>query len=178
MEFVMKKMILLLTILICCISQAWSQRIVSLNEDELINNLTLQTEEDQAFSHVKPITGVRVVKVISETYPTGEDIAIGQITTVYHHDGAYIYVYTFEQGEGQEPYAWIHSTDIQAKYLIKTLNICQLSNGELVICEKGGEFFGRLRVWDISSYGNGIFEYQIRTVSPGNKPFRTRLQIN
>lgn len=171
-------MILLFSMFILFTSQAWSQYRASINEEELINNLEIHTQKNQIFSPTKPITSVRVIRVASSNYPNGEVIQAGQITTLYHHDGEYIYVYTFEQGEGQEPYAWIHNSDVQAKYLIKTISICQLSNGQLDSCDKGGEFVGRLRVWDISAYGNGVFEYQIRSSSSGNKPFRTKLQIN
>lgn len=174
----MKKMMLLFSILACFASQTWSQSMVSLNEEELINNLALEAQENIFFSPAKPITSVRVVKVSSSAYPTGEEIQPGQIGTLYHHDGKFIYVYTFEQGEGQEPYAWIHSTDIPARNLIKTISICQQSNDQIDTCDKSGEFVGRLRVWDISVYGNGPFEYQIRSISSGNKPFRTRLNIN
>lgn len=49
-------------------------------------------------------------------------------------------MYTFEEGDGIEPFASIHKTDLPNQYLTETISICRKSNGDLDKGINGGEF--------------------------------------
>lgn len=171
----MKKMILVFSMLVFLASQAWSDSFVSIKKDELMADFSLQIQGRNLVT-TQPIVAVEVLKVYSSSYPDGEAIDEGQLSTIYHHEGKEIYVVTFEMGEGIEPAARIKNISLPAKYEIEMLAVCN-KNGQIVECRNGGEFFGKIRLWNISAYGNGLFSYQIKSIAPGNKIFNTKLEI-
>ena len=73
--------------------------------------------------------------------------------TKYHHGGAHVRVVTVERGMGQA------TATMNGAYLreLKTVGVCDRGGGYWVACRNGQVIEGRLRVWDATGKGNGLF---------------------
>lgn len=173
----MQKAIVFLLSMICITSQLWAQSDLHVALEDL--NQSILFTKIQNFEPAKPIVSVQVVSVLSTPFPNGESIQKNQIGTNYHHYGPMLQVITFEIGDGIEPYATLNNSDLTLRNQIQTLAICEKTNGQLEDCANGGIFYGRLRLWNASDFGIGVFKFQIRSSPfPNRAPLSTILRIN
>lgn len=73
--------------------------------------------------------------------------------TKSHHGGAHVHVVTVERGMDQAA-ATMNGANLRE---LKTVGVCDRGGGYWVKCRNGQTIEGRLRVWDATGKGNGVF---------------------
>ncbi|MGN6091715.1 MAG: DUF4879 domain-containing protein [Luteibacter jiangsuensis] len=97
------------------------------------------------------ISQISVMAVQSETVAF-EDTEHTSMTK-FHHGGSHMYVVTVERGMGQAT-ATMNGANLRE---LKTVGVCDRGGGYWVGCRNGQTIEGRLRVWDATGKGNGVF---------------------
>lgn len=97
------------------------------------------------------ISQISVMAVQSATVAF-EDTEYASMTKA-HHGGSHVHVVTVERGMGQAT-ATMNGANLRE---LKTVGVCDRGGGYWVSCRNGQIIEGRLRVWDATGKGNGVF---------------------
>lgn len=104
-----------------------------------------------------PLSYLQVYSVISTQHPTYEYFSPSQLSSVYDHGGAELYVVTEELGDGHLRYAKFDGVNLK-QHMSQYIDL----DGDSIVD-------GYYIWWDASGNDNGTFKYQNTSTNfPGN----------
>lgn len=101
-----------------------------------------------------PVTYLEFTGVLSENWSSWEDIAPNQLSTVYDHGGAWMYLEVLELGYGYD-YAWMNGVLLNEVYTY-------------YVTDSSGTVIGFIHYYDASGFQGGYATTEARSI---NYPF-------